>query len=71
MFIRRQNIKFILHDSLEILERYSKLIVLGNLGMPGYANSKWYFCDYFSGKKINFTPHAFLEVLQRYVNFLF
>ena len=52
------------------------LVILGTLGMSGYAHLKRYyhlvenFC--LSGwQKINFVSHAFLEKLQRYQNFLF
>ena len=75
-FICRQKIKFILHAILEILQRYCKLIVLGTLGMPGYANSKWHyqlvenFCVHLQAKN-QLHSHAFLEILQRYENFLF
>ena len=43
MFNCRQKINFILHVFLEILERYCKIIILGTLGIPGYAHSKWYY----------------------------
>ena len=55
-FICRWNIKFILHVFLEILQRFCKLVVLGTLGMPGYASIKWYyqlvenFCVYLQAK---------------------
>ena len=55
-FICRWNIKFILHVFLEILQRFCKLVVLGTLGMPGYASPKWYyqlvenFCVYLQAK---------------------
>ena len=44
--------------------------------MPGYAHPKWYYqlVENFrlsAGKKINFIPHVFTEILQRYGNFLF
>ena len=42
-FICRQKINFILHISLEILQKCCKLVVLGNLSMPGYAQPKWYY----------------------------
>ena len=47
------------------IAKYWKLVVLGTLGMPGYALSKWYFdlvenvCVYLQAKKINFTPMLF------------
>ena len=42
--------------------------------MHGYANPNWYLRKTFVfiyKHKINFTLHAFLEILQRYANFLF
>ena len=42
---------------LEILERYSKLVNLGTLGMPAFGNLKRYYqlienvCDYLQAKK--------------------
>ena len=66
--ICRQKTKFILHIFLEILQRYCKLIVLGTLGMPGYANEKWYyqlvenFRVYLQAKN-QLHSHAFLEIL--------
>ena len=51
-----------------------QLVILGTLGMPGYAHPKWYYelvekpCVYQQGKN---QLQAFLEILQRYANFLF
>ena len=33
-----QKINFITHFSFKILQRNSKQVILGNLGMPGYVN---------------------------------
>ena len=72
-FISRQKINFILLVFFEILQRYCKLIVFGNLGLSGYAHSKWYyhlvenFCVYLQAK-INFILHAIMKMLHRYVN---
>ena len=49
---------------LEILQRGCKLVVLGTLGMPGYAHPKWYYqlaenFVFISRQKINFPPHCF------------
>ena len=47
---------FIFHIFLEILQRYCKLVILGTLAMPGYAQPKWYcqlvenFCVYLQAK---------------------
>ena len=78
MFISRQKIKFILHIFLEILQRYLKLIILGTLGMYDYAlcrqsdtsNLQKTFV-FICRQKINFIAYGFLEILQRYANFLF
>ena len=64
---------------VKILQRNSKLFVLGNLGMPGHTHltltSNIYhfeetFDDY-QQAKINFIFYIFLEILQRYCNLLF
>ena len=74
-FICRQKIKFILHVFLEILQRYCKLIVLGTLGMPGYANQSdninlqktfAFICR----KKINFTAMLFWRYCKDNADFL-
>ena len=36
-------INFIFHVFTEILQRYCQLVILGILGMPGYATPRWYF----------------------------
>ena len=36
-------LQFILYRFLGILQRYSKLVVFNNLGMPGYAHQKGYY----------------------------
>ena len=43
MSIWRQNINFIIHMFLEILQRSCKLVVLGTLCMSGYTPQKWYY----------------------------
>ena len=74
-FICRQKIKFILHDFLDILQRYCKL-VLGTLGKSGCANPKWYYqhvekiCVHFQAK-YQLHLHAFLEILEGHANCLF
>ena len=67
---------FILYIFLNIWQRYCKLVILGTLGMPGYAHLKRYyhFVENFclsDRQKINFVSYVFLEILQRYANFLF
>ena len=69
-------INFILHVFLEILRKYCKLVILGALGMPGYAHLKYYYqlveaSLYINWQKINFIPHVFMEILLRYANLLF
>ena len=69
-FICRQKINFILHDFLEMLQRYWKLIVLGTLSMPGYAHPKWKkiaenVCVYLQAKII-FIPHPSPMLFWRY-----
>ena len=76
MLICMQTINFITHFLLNILQRNSKLVILGNLGMPGYVHLKdsinlqktfAFNCK----QKINFISDVFREKLQRYANFLF
>ena len=56
--------------------RYCKLTILGTLSMLGFANPKWYhqltenFC-FINKQNNNFISQVFLEILQRYENFLF
>ena len=37
MLVYMQKINFITHFFLKILQRNSKLVILGNLGIPGYT----------------------------------
>ena len=52
-------------------------LILGTLGMTGYANPKWYyqlvetFRVHLQAKNQVHPPQSFLEILQRYWNFLF
>ena len=39
----QQKINFITHFFLKILQRNSKLVILGNLGVPGHIHLKWYY----------------------------
>ena len=41
MLIYMQKVNFITHFFLKILQRNSKLVILGNLGMPGHTHLKW------------------------------
>ena len=43
MFNCRQKINFILHAFFENLQRYCRLVILGILGMAGYAHPKRYY----------------------------
>ena len=38
-----QKINFITHFLLKIFPRNSKLVILGDLGMPGHKNIKWWY----------------------------
>ena len=66
-----QKIVFIPPFFLEIKQRYFKLVILSNLGIPGYGHQKgWYqlvenfdVCLY---AKIKFIPPLLLEILLRY-----
>ena len=41
MFICMQNINFITHFFLQILQKNNKLLILDNLGIPGHTHLKW------------------------------
>ena len=43
MFICTQKINFITHFFFKILQRNSKLVILGNKGMPGHTHLNWYY----------------------------
>ena len=43
MLICKQKFDFITHFFLKILQRNSKLLVTGNLGMPVHTNLKWQY----------------------------
>ena len=66
-----QNVNFVIHFSLKILQRNSSLFVLSNFGMPGHTHQKWQyhfgemFDNYQQGKIISIL-YVFLEILQRY-----
>ena len=71
MFICMQKINFITQFFFNILQRNSKLVILGNLGMPDHTHLKWnsnlkkplmFICR----QKIKFILHIFLEILQGY-----
>ena len=71
MFICRQNINFVVHVFLEILQKYCELVFLGTLGMYGYAHPKWYYQFVQNFRvylliKNQLYPHVFLKILQRY-----
>ena len=76
MFILWLKINFILHDFLEILQRYCKLVILGTLDMPGYAHLKKIVSNYrellcLTSKKSTQSPMfswRYCKVL--YINFL-
>ena len=71
MLVCMQNVNFIIHSSFRILQRNSKLFILGNLGMSDHAHQKWQYhfeetFDTYQQEKINSILYVFLEVLQRY-----
>ena len=54
-----------------LLRRYYKPVVFGTLSIPGYAHitetpSSCRKLMFICRQKINFIPHAFMEILQRY-----
>ena len=74
MFICMQKIKFITQFFLTILQRNSKLVILGNLGKPGHTHTPEMTVAinlkkpviFISRQRINFILQVFLEILQRY-----
>ena len=71
MFISMQKIDFMPPFFLEMQQRYCKLIVLSDLGMPGYSYQKgWYQLvenfDVCLQAKIKYVPPFFLKTLLRY-----
>ena len=66
-----QKINFIFHVFLEILQCYSKLVILGTLDMLGYAYPKWYyqlvenFRLYLQAKN-QLHPRIFLEIKNKH-----
>ena len=58
-------INFIIQFFLTILQRKSKLVILVDLGMPGYTHLKWYL-TFICRQKIKLILHVFLEILQKY-----
>ena len=70
MLICMQKINFVTQFFPQILQRNSKIVILGNSGMPGYIHLIWLpFGVYL--QKINFILHVFLEILQSIANLLF
>ena len=63
-----QKIYFIPHFFLKILQRNSKLVILGNLGMAGhtYLKLQQQFDEIFDVYLWTFILHIFLVILQRY-----
>ena len=57
-------INFILHVSFEILQRYCKLVVLGTLSIPGYAQPKYQLLCLSAGKKSTSFPMLFWRYLK-------
>ena len=43
MFIYMQKINHVIHFFLKILQRSSKLVILGKLGMSGHTHLKWQY----------------------------
>ena len=43
MLIDGQKVNFVIHLFLKMLQRNSKLVILGNLGMADYAHLKWLY----------------------------
>ena len=67
MLICMQKTNFITPLFLKIVKRNGKLI-LGALGMPGYANPKWYYqlvenVRVYLQAKNQLQSYAFLEIL--------
>ena len=75
MFIWRQKTNFILYIFLDILQRYCTCYFeyFGHAWLRKFKVIQSNFRKLYSlsaGKKISFTSQVFLEILQRYANFL-
>ena len=60
-------INFITHFFLEILQRFCKILILGNVGMPSYDHQSWWHLlveNFIVRQKVKFIPHP--EILHRY-----
>ena len=60
-------INFITHFFLEILQRFCKILILGNVGMPSYDHQSWWHLlveNFIVRQKAKFIPHP--EILHRY-----
>ena len=72
IFFCRQKINFIIHVSLEFLQKYWKPVILGTLDIPNYTHPKWYYqlvCKtfvFFCRQKFKLHPYILLEILQIY-----
>ena len=72
MLTSMQKINFVIHVFLKILQRNSKLFILGNLAcLPGHTHLKrqYHFeetLDNYQQVKINFILYVFIEMWQRY-----
>ena len=71
MLIYMLKINFITHFSLKILQKNSKLVILGKLGMSGHTHLNYTInwkkpWTFICRQKTNFILHVFLEILQRY-----
>ena len=71
MLVCKQKINFITYFFLKILQRNSKFVILGNLGMPGHTKLKWKYqfeenFDFYLLAKVQLYLHIFLEVLLSY-----
>ena len=62
MLIGMQKINFISHFFLKILQRNNKLVILGNLGMPGHIHLKW---QYQSEETFDVSLDSFQEKLMK------
>ena len=77
MLIRMQKINFITNFFHKILQRNSKLVTLGNLGMPGHTHLKWWyqfeetFDVYLQAKQLTSSFTFSLRYCKDIINLLF
>ena len=64
MLIFKEKFNCINQLFLELFQKNSKPVILGNLDILGHIPN-----DALAEKKITFTPHAFIKIFRRYAGY--